>query len=172
MSRPESIANIADRSQPAVRVRRMEVQDVATVMAVELAAYEFPWTDGIFRDCIRVGYWCRLVEHDNEMVGYAVMSVGAGEAHILNLCVRLDMRGRGYGRLLLAEAIEQACMLGAETMFLEVRPSNHSARALYEKIGFNEVGVRTAYYPARNGREDALILALAITINRSPVPQK
>ena len=159
MSRPKSIVNIADRPQSSARVRRMEAQDVAAVMAIELAAYEFPWTDGIFSDCIRVGYWCRLVEQDNETVGYAVMSAGAGEAHILNLCVRIDMRGRGYGRILLAEAIEQARMLGAETMFLEVRPSNHSARALYEKIGFNEVGVRTAYYPARNGREDALILA-------------
>lgn len=154
------VANLVDEAQPAIQIRRMEDKDVAAVMAIELAAYEFPWTDGIFRDCIRVGYRCRVLEQGNgDMTGYGVMSVGAGEAHILNLCVRSDARGRGYGRTLMIDFIDQARRLGADMMFLEVRPSNHSARKLYESLGFNEVGMRAGYYPARNGREDALILA-------------
>lgn len=145
--------------QTSLQIRRMEDADVARVMEIELKSYEFPWTEGIFKDCIRVGYRCRVLEQTGEMVGYAVMSVGAREAHVLNVCIRRDVRGKGHGRMLMAELIDQARLLGAEMMFLEVRASNVIARTLYNKLGFNEVGARTGYYPARVGREDALILA-------------
>src|SRR3569832_1274045 len=111
------VANLVDEAQPAIQIRRMEDKDVATVMAIELAAYEFPWTDGIFRDCFCVGYRCRVLLFGNGVLaGYGVMSVGAGEAHILNLCVRSDARGRGYGRTIMIDNIEQARRLGADTM--------------------------------------------------------
>lgn len=141
------------------RLRRMVEKDLAAVMAIELKSYDFPWTEGIFRDCIRVGYRCRVLEQGNEVIGYAVMSVGAGEAHVLNVCVRPEARGQGHGRMLMNELIDQARLLGADMLLLEVRPSNLAARALYDKLGFNELGVRTAYYPAHAGREDALMLA-------------
>lgn len=160
MSRPiPAVEDAPACAVPRPRLRRMEDRDVTMVMAIELTAYEFPWTEGIFRDCIRVGYCCRVLELGSEMMGYAVMSVGAGEAHILNLCVRSDHRGRGYGGVLLSELLDRACERGAEIMFLEVRPSNRVARTLYEKMGFNEVGLRSGYYPAHNGREDALVMA-------------
>lgn len=149
----------SDQSPDAARLRRMTEYDLAAVMAIELRAYEFAWTEINFRDCMRSGYYCRVLEAQGQILGYAVMSAGAGEAHILNLCIHLESRGRGHGRLLLTEVIDHARRLGADMLFLEVRPSNDAARWLYEKLGFNEVGVRKNYYPTRAGREDALILA-------------
>lgn len=137
----------------------MDEGDLAAVMAIEVRAYEFAWTETNFRDCLRSGYYCRVLEAEGQILGYAVMSAGAGEAHILNLCVRPESRGRGYGRTLLIELIDHARRLGADMLFLEVRPSNEAARWLYERLDFNEVGVRKNYYPTRTGREDALILA-------------
>ncbi len=146
-------------SSDRIILRRMGVADMAAVMAIEVRAYEFSWSEVNFRDCIRSGYYCRILEEEGRPRGYAVMSGGAGEAHILNLCVCPEARGRGYAGMLLVDVIEQARRLGAEMLFLEVRPSNDAARGLYEKFGFNEIGLRKRYYPARNGREDALLLA-------------
>ena len=142
------------------RLRPMGEGDVAAVMSVEVRAYPYPWTAGIFRDCVRVGYNCWVYEHAGRVRGYAVMSFGAGEAHLLNLCVDPDWQSHGLGRRMLGFVIEQATRLGADQMFLEVRPSNAPAVALYESAGFIEVGRRPGYYPAdRGGREDALVMA-------------
>ena len=141
------------------RVRRMEERDIPAIMAIERRAYEFPWTEAIFRDCMRFGNCCRVVELDGEIVAYVVMAVGGGEAHLLNLCTRPELRRRGLGRMMLMEMLELARRLAAEAMFLEVRPSNDAARKLYHEAGFNEISVRRHYYPAKLGREDALILA-------------
>ena len=140
-------------------VRRMMDEDVPGIMAIETRAYNFPWTKGIFRDCIRAGYCCYVLESDREIVAYVVMSVGAREAHILNICVSPERRGAGYGRILMIKMLEIARRLQADTMFLEVRPSNEAARRLYDKLGFNEIGIRNNYYPAEQGKEDALLLA-------------
>ena len=93
---------------PQVQLRPMTEEDLARVSAVERESYAFPWSEGIFRDCLRVGYVCRVVEIGFDLVGYAVMSTGAGEAHILNLCVRETMRGRGIGRTLLRQLLDLA----------------------------------------------------------------
>jgi len=132
---------------------------VTGIMKIETRAYAFPWTAGIFRDCMGAGYSCYVLEKDADIVAYAVMSVGAKEAHILNICVNPDMRGEGYGYALMDKLIALAQQLHADMMFLEVRPSNEGARRLYDKLGFNEIGTRRNYYPAAQGREDALILA-------------
>lgn len=147
----------ADRS--GIVLRAMQDQDVPAIMAIEERAYPFPWTAGIFHDCLRAGYSCHVIEREGELIGYGVMSSGAREAHILNVCVSPDERGRGYGRLLMERMIEQARRLQAEMMFLEVRPSNQPALRLYARLGFNEIGTRNNYYPAEQGREDALLLA-------------
>lgn len=142
-----------------VGIRPMLDQDVPAVMRIEESAYPFPWTAGIFRDCIRAGYSCFVLEKGAELLAYAVMSVAAREAHILNVCVSPVARGLGYGRALMIKMMSLARQLHADMMFLEVRLSNQAARVLYEKLGFNEIGIRNDYYPATRGREDALLLA-------------
>ncbi len=146
----------------APRLRPMHEEDVPGVMTVELLNYPYPWTEGILRDCIRVGYSCWVYEASASVIGYGILSVGAGEAHILNISVHPDYQGRGLGRELMAHLLDLARGHGADTAFLEVRPSNRVAVRLYESIGFNQAGLRRDYYPATRGREDALIMALAL----------
>jgi len=149
-------------SNSTVVVRAMTYADLDAVMVTEEQVYPFPWTRGIFSDCLRVGYYCRVLEKDGLIAGYAVMSFGAQEAHLLNICVRANQRGHSFGRLLLLDVLAAAKSLGADTMLLEVRPSNVAAIRLYESMGFNEIGLRKDYYPAERGREDALMFALAL----------
>ena len=150
--------------QRLVRFRAMTPFDVAGVAAVERSSYPFPWSEGIFRDCLRVGYLCRVAECDGEIVAYGIVAMGAGEAHILNLCVKEAMRGRGIGRQMLKLLVERSAEAGMQDVFLEVRPSNLHAIALYQSVGFIEVGRRRGYYQAVEGREDALVLKLSIPV--------
>ncbi len=137
----------------------MRQADVPAIMAIELKAYPYPWTEGIFRDCLRVGYQCEVYLEGEVIVAYTVWSVAVGEAHVLNLCVAPWRQGQGIGRELLLHVIEQATARGAETLFLEVRPSNEPALRLYNSLGFHEIDRRRGYYPADQGREDALVMA-------------
>ena len=153
---PELLGSAAE----AIRV--MRDADVPEVVAIERASYQFPWSEGIFRDCLRVGYVCRVVTVAREVMAYGVMSFGAGEAHILNLCVGETYRCRGVGRRLLGSLIERATAAGMADAFLEVRPSNTAAIRLYLATGFEQVGMRRGYYQAANGREDAAVLRRAL----------
>jgi len=143
---------------PLLPVRPMREQDLARVAAIEREAYEFPWSEGIFRDCLRVGYCAIVVACDEHIRGYAVMSAAAGEAHLLNICIHPDWHGCGVGRALLGWMFEEAGHLGAQRLILEVRPSNAAALQLYESVGFRRIGVRKDYYRSHQGREDALVL--------------
>ena len=147
---------------PEVAIRAMRGSDVADVVAIERASYQFPWSEGIFRDCLRVGYVCRVMTVNRQVMAYGVMSFGAGEAHILNLCVAEGHRCRGVGRRLLASLVERATDAGMGEAFLEVRPSNTTAIRLYLASGFEQVGMRRGYYQAVNGREDAAVLRRAL----------
>lgn len=147
---------------PHLWVRPMTASDIDAVMAVELSIYPFPWTQRIFEDCLRVDYRCHVGEVDGVFAGYAIMSTGAGEAHILNLCVAKEFQRRGLGRELLEGLLGEARSLHVNDIFLEVRPSNLNALMLYEQMGFNQAGVRKDYYPAKDGREDAVILAKSL----------
>lgn len=148
--------------EPAASLRPMTAADVEEVGRLERFAYRFPWTEEIFSDCLRTGYCCWVLEIDENIEGYGVMSVGAGESHILNLCVHDAVRRRGFGRLILRHLLSLARSHSADAVFLEVRPSNAPALRLYESAGFNEVGMRRGYYPADNNREDAIILARSL----------
>jgi [ribosomal protein S18]-alanine N-acetyltransferase len=148
---------------PHATIRTMLEPDVLAVVAIERAAYQFPWSEGIFRDCLRVGYVCRVACVGSEVIAYGVMSVGAGEAHILNLCVNAHFRCRGVGKQLLAYLVDRARSAGMGEAFLEVRPSNTAAIRLYQSLGFEQVGIRRGYYQAIGGREDAAVLKLALT---------
>lgn len=155
-------ADAQGRQQRLVKFRAMTPVDVAAVGVLERAAYPFPWSEGIFRDCIRVGYLCRVAELDGQVVAYGIVAMGAGEAHILNLCVRDDLRGRGVGRQMLSLLLDRARGAGVGDAFLEVRPTNKLAISLYQSVGFVQVGVRRGYYQAAQGREDALVLKLTL----------
>ena len=142
----------------SVEIRPMHELDVPAIVVIERAAYQFPWSEGIFRDCLRVGYVCRVIDVGGDMAGYGIMSTGAGEAHILNVCVADDYRGRGLARRVLAYLLERARAAGMHEAFLEVRPSNTTAARLYHSMGLEQVGVRRGYYQATVGREDAAVL--------------
>jgi len=144
------------------RIRPLAMADLDTVMDIESQAYAFPWTQGIFRDCLRVGYCCWCYENEGLIQGYGVMSVAAGESHILNLTVRPESQRQGIGGKLMKHFLQLARRHNADIAMLEVRPSNTSALRLYQKLGFNEISVRRNYYPSDNGREDALLLALSL----------
>lgn len=153
---------------PEIGIRPMTEADVAEVFAVERASYQFPWSEGIFRDCLRVGYVCRVLTAGSRIIGYGVMSIGAGEAHVLNLCVDCDHRCRGLGRRMLGYLLERGAAAGMNEAFLEVRPSNTAAIRLYQAVGFEQVGMRRGYYQAVGGREDAAVLRLTLRGRRPP----
>jgi ribosomal-protein-alanine N-acetyltransferase len=140
----------------------MAERDLDEVVAIENAIYTHPWTRGNFSDSLHAGYACRTWRLGAEMIGYFVLMAGAGEAHLLNLSIAVRHQRSGHGSALLREAAQIARRLGAKSLFLEVRPSNHAAQALYRRFGFRKVGVRRGYYPAHGGREDALVLALGL----------
>jgi ribosomal-protein-alanine acetyltransferase len=146
--------------KPVIQVRAMRAEDLATVSVMENVSYDFPWSAGIFADCVKAGHPCWVLCVDVDIAGYGILSMGAGEAHVLNICIGPDFRGRGLGRHLLGRLLDIARWNGAERAFLEVRPSNPLAKALYESVGFNEIGRRPRYYPAHDGREDAIVMAL------------
>lgn len=140
-------------------VRRMQLADLPDVLRNERRGYTHPWTEGIFRDCLRNGQECWLLMCSDQNVGHGILSVAAGESHLLNVCVHPDFQGHGFGRILVEHLLERARTGEASTIFLEVRPSNVAACELYDKLGFNEIGIRENYYPSNVGREDALVLA-------------
>lgn len=148
--------------QESTRFRPMQQEDLDAVMAIEPHIYAHPWSRGNFADSLNAGYSCWVCEQQGVVVGYAVMMLVLDEAHLLNISVAQANQGRGLGRALLNHLVEVARRHGAQMMFLEVRPSNRAARALYESMGFNEFSVRKGYYPAYNGREDAILMGLAL----------
>ncbi len=140
-------------------LRPMTPEDVDAVMQVEERAFPFPWTGGIFLDCLKHGYSCWIYEQDGHIAGYAAVMFVLDEMHLLNICIRPDLQGQGLGSRLLRTLERVARGVKAETCFLEVRQSNFSAIRLYLNAGFNEVGLRKGYYPALLGREDAVVMA-------------
>jgi len=147
---------------PAWRLRPMMTADLASVAALERDSYVFPWNDQIFSDCLRVGYHCVVVDTAGGVGGYAVLSMGAGEAHVLNLCIGEHLRRHGLGRRLLLSVLGHARDRGIRDAFLEVRRSNKTAIALYHSLGFQCIGQRRGYYQAQEGREDALVYRLEL----------
>ncbi|PNS09244.1 rimI: ribosomal-protein-alanine acetyltransferase [Lysobacter silvestris] len=149
---------------PAGRLRPIRESDLDAVMAVEERGYPHPWSRAVFRDCLRAGYSAWMLEDGvGEVLGYGVLSHALDECHLLNLCVDPRVQSRGVGRSLLMSLLQLARARGARQMFLEVRPSNTRAVALYHDIGFNEIGRRPRYYPAANGqREDAIVMAMEL----------
>ncbi len=144
--------------QPALEIRSMRRSDLDAVMAIEHNAYPFPWSIGIFKDCLRIGYRCLVLTDSGRVCGYSVFSVAVDEAHLLNLCIAEAERRRGLATLLLEHVMAEMILAGADRVYLEVRPSNRAATRLYARQGFRQVGRRPGYYPDDDGREDALVM--------------
>ncbi len=151
------------RLRPAWQLLPMEASQLPRIIDIERRAYEFPWSEGIFRDCIKAGYsgWV-AIDPDGAISGYLIMSMAVDEVHVLNLCVDPAYHRNGLGGLLLEHLLTLARAANATLVLLEVRKSNKAAIALYEAYGFKRLGVRKGYYPAANGREDALLLGFDI----------
>ena len=146
----------------APQLGAMAESDLDAVLAIENAVYTHPWTRGNFADSLRAAYACRTLRLGDELLAYFVLLVAAGEAHLLNLSVAQAHQRRGHGSTLLREAQRLARERGGQRMFLEVRPSNSAGQFLYEKFGFRKIALRRGYYPAAQGREDALVLSCAL----------
>jgi ribosomal-protein-alanine N-acetyltransferase len=142
----------------AHRLRPMTEADLPRIHRIELASYEYPWSPGNFADSLNAGYSMWVREADGEIIGYYVMMAAAGEAHLLNLTIAPIWRRHGLGRDLLEHCMACARDHRADSLFLEVRTSNTAAIGLYHSSGFIDLAMRRGYYPAREGREDALIL--------------
>jgi len=149
-----------------IEFRSMNEEDLWGVMAIESQVYQFPWSERVFRDCLTSGYSCWVGEGAGVIVSYGIISTTAvGEAHILNICVHPEAQMSGFGRKMIIQLIDVARANQAETIFLEVRPSNRGAIHLYEELGFNEIGVRKGYYQSvSDDREDALVMALQLAL--------
>jgi ribosomal-protein-alanine N-acetyltransferase len=152
-------------------IRPMRETDLLSVMAIERASYEFPWTTLIFRDCMRAGYECHAYDSQQGLLGYGIMSLAAGECHLLNICIHPDYRRQGFASQLIETLLERARAQRARVALLEVRVSNDVAHRLYMRLGFSEIGLRRNYYPARRGREDALVLAKDLQAAKRPAPK-
>jgi ribosomal-protein-alanine N-acetyltransferase len=140
----------------------MTEADLDRIIRIERAAYPYPWTMGNFRDCLRAGYSCWVAEQGEELVGYSVLVIAVDEGHVLNCCVSPQYQGRGHGREIMRHLIETARGHGVESLYLEVRPSNTLAVRMYDRLGFDGIALRRGYYPADQGREDALVMRLVL----------
>lgn len=139
-------------------LRPMLLGDLPSVLKNERRGYSHPWSEDTFAGCIQSGYDNWLIIYLEKIIGHGILSVAAGESHILNVCIHPDCQRLGFGKILVEFLLEKAKEKKAQRVFLEVRPSNRIAYELYENLGFNEIGTRPNYYPAFVGREDALIL--------------
>jgi [ribosomal protein S18]-alanine N-acetyltransferase len=148
------------------QIRVLQESDLPAVMAIETRAYEFPWTEQIFRDCFRSGYSGIALWQEQQLLGYGMLSSAVGEAHLLNVAVDPALQSQGLGKRLVLRLIDLARWHRAERLFLEVRRSNVRAMRLYARLGFNEIGERKSYYPGRKTREDAIVMAMELSLGQ------
>jgi ribosomal-protein-alanine N-acetyltransferase len=154
--------------RPDASLQPMSEDDLDEVLEIERGIYEFPWTWGNFSDSMNAGYSCWVYREADVLIGYCIIMAMADEAHLLNLSVSAKHHRQGYGRMLLEHVIAVARQHSARSLFLEVRPGNTAARELYAANGFGQIGTRRDYYPARDGREDALVLAIDLAVDKRP----
>ncbi|SMN12311.1 Ribosomal-protein-S18p-alanine acetyltransferase [uncultured Candidatus Thioglobus sp.] len=155
-----------------VTFRPLSEADLETILNIEKASYDFPWTLDILQDCLQSYDYCWVMLQNNQICGYGIMSITAYKAHLLNLCIQPNLRNNGLGMQMLTHLTKLAITHHAEVIFLEVRPSNQNALAIYEKSGFSIIGSRKDYYPTASGHEDALVFAKNLINVDSNIAQK
>lgn len=143
--------------------RALELPDIQAVVAMEQAACLHPlhaWTVDNYRSSWRSGYWARVaLNAAGQIVGICVAMPGVDEIHLLNIAVARECHGHGVARWMLAQLDALCRAQGLPVIWLEVRPSNQPALALYQAQQYVQVGTRKGYYPAADGqREDALVM--------------
>jgi [ribosomal protein S18]-alanine N-acetyltransferase len=143
-----------------LRLRKMQEADLREISVIEESAFPDPWPESSFRDCLRLGYVCRVLEHHFMIQAYGIIAIETATAHILNLCVRAESRRRGWGHAMLNHLLDLARAHRVNIVFLEVRSSNLPAIKLYHSMGFTRVGIRENYYPNPGAGEDAVVMAL------------
>ncbi len=146
------------RPPVAVVMDRMTVDDLAAVQEIERESFSTPWPPHAYRSELETNRMAHYIvaRHGDRIVGFAGVWLMVDEAHITTFAVRKAWRRQGVGERLLLALLALAVARGAREATLEVRPSNHPARRLYEKYGFAVVGLRPRYYSDDN--EDALIM--------------
>ncbi len=159
----EYSVNIERPVDSSLRVTQMLVEHLLLVCQIEKRAYSYPWSRSVFADCLSAGYSCHLLWDGPQLMGYSLVAIAAGEAHLLNLCIDPGHQGRGYAGRFLKVILRISAELDARTVYLEVRPSNRGALALYRRFGFEQIGQRKNYYRAATGREHAVVLSRGIT---------
>lgn len=142
--------------------RPMLAEDLAWVAARERELHQVPWSEVNFADSLEAGYSCWVAQEAGQPVAYAILMVVLDEAHLLNISVTGERQRGGVGSALLSHLCGVSRQAGGRQMFLEVRPSNTAAQALYRRAGFQLIGRRKAYYPGVRGREDALVMRLPL----------
>jgi ribosomal-protein-alanine N-acetyltransferase len=137
--------------------------DLSEVMRIENDVYPFPWTRANFEDALRAGHtaWA-LFDGAPSLIAYSIAMLAVDEAHLLNLSVARPYQCQGYGWKMLEWIAQRTRDFGARSLLLEVRPSNAAALRLYQRYGFERIGVRLGYYPAVAGREDALVMRVPL----------
>jgi ribosomal-protein-alanine N-acetyltransferase len=148
-------------SSQSIVLRAMTTADITAVCAIEQQVQYAPWTEKLFSDSLE-RHVCWVAQKDQQVVGFFVVQFIVDEAHLLNIAVDPTQQKQGIGRLLLDNVQQQAMIKKASTIFLELRATNQRALALYQMAGFNEIGLRKNYYPAAQGKEDAVIMALML----------
>lgn len=154
------------RSAAAPQPLPMTLADVDAVIAIENALYDFPWTRGNFIDSLHAGHLASVMRDGpgaSRLLAYMVAMSGLDEMHLLNLSVAAEAQGQGHARRMLDTLCRQSAMRGARQLWLEVRPSNHRALALYERYGFVRTGLRRGYYPDHGRREDAVVMSFDLS---------
>ena len=137
----------------------LDFNHLDSVLEIERESNPYPWTARNFSDCIEKGYYSMVLEHNERLVGFAIMAISSEESHLLNIGVNKDFRGSGFGEQILKKMIIAAEVMGSKKIILEVRVSNKIAYRLYEKLGFHEIGERKKYYRLPEGREDAYVMS-------------
>ncbi len=145
-----------------VTYREIGEADLADVVAIESEVHAYPWKLGHFKDALKAGYASLLMQWSDQTIGYAIVMIVLDEAHLLNVSIAKSFQRKGLGRQLMQQVIALGQTKACKDLFLEVRESNHAAIRLYESMGFNEMSIRRNYYPADDGREDAILMGLAI----------
>nr|WP_283126623.1 ribosomal protein S18-alanine N-acetyltransferase [Providencia stuartii] len=140
----------------------LKQSDLATAFLIEKLSHDFPWSERVFYGNQGEKYHNIKISVDNQIVGFAITQCILDEATLFNIAIHPDYQGKGYGRVLMEHLIDDLSSKNVLTLWLEVRESNAAALHLYDKLGFHQVTVRKDYYPAKEGREDALILALTL----------
>ncbi|CZL02614.1 ribosomal protein S18-alanine N-acetyltransferase [Legionella pneumophila] len=146
-----------------LNIRRMKDSDIENVYSIETNVHIAPWSKDILRDCVLVGYDCRVLEINNGdssiLAGYIISRISNNSCHILNLCIAKPLQSKGLGRKLLQTVLYSLSKYTqTESVILEVRPSNSAALHLYETMGFEKVETKKDYYKDKNSVEDAILL--------------